>query len=85
MDSIKHHILKQSSKYLIFGLTSVDFHHPYTRLDFYLSTKSVRNTSRTLPSGRALQPECDNVQTTQKYKNKQLLTKVVDIFPSNLC
>ena len=31
MDSIKHHILKQSSKYLIFGLTSVDFHQPYTR------------------------------------------------------
>jgi len=33
MDSIKHHILKQSSKYLIFGLTSVDFYHPYTDLD----------------------------------------------------
>ena len=35
MDSIKHHILKQSIKYLIFGLTSVDFHHPYTRLPLY--------------------------------------------------
>ena len=32
IDSIKHHILKQSSKHLIFGLTSVDFHQPYTRL-----------------------------------------------------
>ena len=28
MDSIKHHILKQSSKYLIFGLTSVDSTNP---------------------------------------------------------
>ena len=32
MDSIKLDILRQSSKYLIFGLTSVDFHHHYTRL-----------------------------------------------------
>ena len=36
MDSIKHHILKQFSKYLIFGLTSVDFHHPYTRLQLFI-------------------------------------------------
>ena len=33
MDSIKHHILKQSIKHLIFGLTSVDFYHSCTRLE----------------------------------------------------
>ncbi len=44
MESIKHHILKQSSKHLIFGLTSVDFHQLYTRLgnNKYLKKYALR-------------------------------------------
>ena len=42
-DSIKLHILKESSKYLIFGITSVDFYSPALLIELYNILKPPLN------------------------------------------